>query len=138
MKQSMSQKRRQQLFRGGRDFLDEVFPLAETSHRNVTHYYVYFQHLCAITGEGICTGLKKSAQFTDFNGSPENPNTILLNSRDYRVQIQIDPMSKPGLLDKAGIANIRIEEAAVNIMDGADLNEAPDTMDDFGLLQAAY
>ena len=46
MKQSMSQKRRQQLIQSERDFLDEAFPLAEDSHRNVTHYYVYFQHLC--------------------------------------------------------------------------------------------
>ena len=138
MKQSMSQQLRQKPIQSERDFLDEVFPLAEDSHRNVTHYYVYFQHLCAVTGDGKCTGLKKSAQFTDFNGPSENPNTILLNNRDYRVEIQIDPMSRIGSMDKAGIASIGIAEAAKSITDGRDDEEAPGIFNDIGLLQPAF
>ena len=93
---SRSQARDQETMCCGRDFLDEFFPLAGSSHHNVAQYQVYYQHLCVVTDAGKCLGLKHSAQFDGFYGSRENPDTILLKDRGVHVEIQIDPMSKPG------------------------------------------
>lgn len=102
------QQAHHQAIQCSQDFLDEVFPLAEASHHDVTLYYIYYQHLCAITASGKCMGLKNSAQFIDFNGSRENPNTILLKNHGLSVEIRIDSSTNIDSADKAAIEGIKI------------------------------
>ena len=105
-----NQARRQQVIHTGKNFLDEVFPLASGSHHDVTQYHVYYQHFCVITSAGECMGLKNSTQFAGFNGPRENPNTIMLKNDDLQVEIQMGPSSHVGATDKAGITDINIQE----------------------------
>ena len=105
-----NQLRRQQAIHCGKNFLDELFPLASGSHHDVTQYHIYYQHFCAITADGKCMGLKKSGQFSGFNGPRENPSSIMLKTGDLQVEIQIEPTSPIGAADKAGITDIKIQE----------------------------
>ncbi len=100
----------EQVIHCGKNFLDEVFPLASGSHHDVTQYHVYYQHFCVITAAGKCMGLKNSTQFAGFSGPRENPSSIMLKNDNLRVEIQIEPISHIGATDKAGITDIKIQE----------------------------
>ena len=106
-----SKEHQQQVVQCGRDFLDEVFPLADGSHHDVSQYHVYYEHFCVITEDGQCMGLKNSGQFAGFNGSRENPSAIFLKDRDLLVEIQIDPTTHAGAADMAGVADIKIDSS---------------------------
>ena len=58
--------RGREVIRFVRDFLDQTFPLNHGSHKDVTAYGLYYQHLVAYFADGSCTGLAKPSQFCAF------------------------------------------------------------------------
>ncbi|MEI6859787.1 MAG: malate synthase [Shewanella sp.] len=90
-------------------FLDDKFPLAKGSHKEVCSYVVYYQHLLMFFTDGTHTGLRHSGQFVALNGYKSEPDAILLNSNGIHVELSFDRSGKTGIKDQANIDDIRIE-----------------------------
>lgn len=112
-----------------KNFLDEVFPLAEGSHHHVTNYVIYFQHLLAIFSDGASCGLKNPRQYVALNGQKSSPDSIVLRNNGLHVEICFDRKGTIGSKDIAGIEDILMEAALTTIMDCEDSVSAVDAED---------
>ena len=92
-----------------KQFLDNTFPLAKGSHKEVCSYVVYYQQLLMFFTDGTHTGLKNSGQFVALNGHKSEPEAILLNSNGTHVELSIDRGGKTGIKDQAHIDDVRLE-----------------------------
>ena len=75
------------------------------------------------------TGLQNPEQFAGFNGSPENPNSILLKKNGLHLDIQLDRNHPVGKDHPAGIYDILLESAVTTIQDCEDSVAAVDASD---------
>ena len=91
-----------------KNFLDKIFPLAKDSWKNISN--ISINNL----------SLKNKDQLIGYNGSKDNPSSILLKNNNLHVDIIIDPKSKIGNTDKAHISNIIVESAISTIVDNED------------------
>lgn len=107
----------------GRDFLDEIAPLAGGSHREVTSYRV--------EGGTLKTDCGDLADPSLFAGSSDR--SILLRHNRLHVEIVIDPDHRIGRDDKAGVADIVLESALTTIMDCEDSVAAVDAEEKIGV-----
>jgi malate synthase len=112
----------------GRAFLDAHFPLEQGSHAEAIAYKVQNGHLTVHLAAGEM-GLKDAAQFAGYSGTMTEPKSILLKNHNLHVDIVIDPASKIGATDKAGVADIILESAISTIMDCEDSVAAVDAED---------
>lgn len=110
-------------------FLDEAFPLNNGSHKDVSSYLVYFQHLLAFFPDGSESGLRSPCQFVAFDGSKHEPKYLLLKNNDLHVGITIDKYGKIGANDIANIDDIEVESALTTIVDFEDSIAAVDAED---------
>ena len=87
-------------------FLDEAFPLAWGSHRDVTGYHVMKdvdrRSFVVDTAAGR-DGLKDPAQFVAYGGTEER-GELVLRHNGLHVVLVIDPASPIGASHKAGLA----------------------------------
>ncbi len=102
-------------------FLDDVAPLAAGSHADVTSYRVL--------GGALWPALKDPAQFAGYRGEAGSPSAILLKNNGLHLVLRIDPLSRIGADDKAGVADLRMESAMSAIMDCEDSVAAVDAED---------
>ena len=86
-------------------FLDNTFPLIDGSWKN----------LSKISVDGV--SLQNKAQLIGYNGTKENPSSILLKNNNLHVDVIIDAKSKIGSTDKAWISDVVIESAVSTIVD---------------------
>jgi malate synthase len=112
----------------GRQFLDKNFPLATGSHADATSYAVANGTL-AVTLPAGPTALKNSALFAGYNGDAASPSAILLKNHNLHAEIAINPASRTGQDDPAGIADIILESAISTICDCEDSVAAVDAED---------
>ncbi|WP_394183248.1 malate synthase G [Marinomonas posidonica] len=110
-------------------FLDEVFPLENGSHQDVSSYVVYYHHLLAFFEDGSQSGLKQACQLVAVNGQRSEPEAILLRNNGLHVEIQFDRNGANGVKDKANINDILVESALSTIIDCEDSVAAVDTED---------
>ncbi|BFM50984.1 malate synthase G [Marinomonas sp. THO17] len=110
-------------------FLDEVFPLENGSHQNVSSYVVYYHHLLAFFEDGSQSGLKQACQLVAVNGQRSEPEAILLRNHGLHVEIQFDRNGVNGAKDKANINDILVESALSTIIDCEDSVAAVDSED---------
>ena len=118
-----------------KDFLDKTFPLDSGSHRDVTSYLVYYQHLLAMFPDGSTQGLKDPCQFAALSGHKSEPTDIVLKNNGLHVIIEIDRNGSNGKHDLAGIQDIQLEAAATTIMDFEDSVAAVDPQDKLEVYQ---
>ena len=113
-------------------FLDEVFPLAHGSHRNVTAYTVIDSvnpALLQITlGDDNTTNLAQTSQFTGYVQSAEK-QVVLLISNGLHVELQIDSTHPVGKLSASGLKDVFLESAITTIQDFEDSVAAVDADD---------
>ncbi len=113
-------------------FLDEVFPLAHGSHRNVTAYTVIDSvnpALLQITlGDDNTTNLAQTSQFTGYVQSAEK-QVVLLISNGLHVELQIDSTDPVGKLSASGLKDVFLESAITTIQDFEDSVAAVDADD---------
>ena len=109
-----------------KEFLDEIFPLENASHKDVTEYVVYYNHLLAFTPGGTTSGLAKPCQFVALSGSRSKPDSVLLKNNGIHVEIQFDRGDDK---DEAHIKDIVVESALSTIMDCEDSVAAVDSED---------
>jgi len=98
-------------------FLDETFPLNNFSWRNLSNTSI--KNL----------DLKNKNQLVGYNGSRDNPSSLLLKNNNLHVDVIIDARSKIGITDKAHISDIVIESAISTIVDNEDSVAAVDAED---------
>jgi malate synthase len=106
----------------GRDFLDEIAPLAGGSHADVTSYRI--EHGTLATDRG---GLADPSLLAGWR-----EGAILLSHHNLYVELLIDPSNPIGRTDKAGMADIRLESAITAIMDCEDSVAAVDAEEKIG------
>ncbi len=104
-----------------KSFLDDAVPLAEGSWADVTGLRV--------AGGTLVPALANPAGFVGFGGAADAPEFVLLKNNGLHIQIMIDPTSKIGATDPAGIADMRLESALSTIMDCEDSVACVDAAD---------
>ena len=109
--------------------LDASAPLAEGSFRRITGFSVDQGRLRMTLEGGHETGLQNPEQFAGFNGSPENPDSILLKKNGLHLEIQLDRNHPVGKDHPAGICDILLESAVTTIQDCEDSVAAVDASD---------
>jgi malate synthase len=108
----------------GRALLDEIAPLTDGSHADVTSYRIEGDAL--VTDRG---GLRNPPALAGWRGS----EAILLRHNDLHVELQLDRAHPIGRTDKAGIADIQLESAITAIMDCEDSVAAVDAEEKIGV-----
>jgi len=115
-----------------RQFLDDVFPLKEGSHKGATRYSV--QDGALMVSVGVTqSGLKDPSQFAGYIGDWNEPYKILLRNHGLHVEMKIARAHMIGRDDPAGVANVRLEAAMSTIMDCEDSVAAVDAADKVGV-----
>jgi malate synthase len=104
----------------GRDFLDEHFPLAGASHRDVAAYRVGSEGLDVHMQGGAVTHLNDPAAFVGFRGNRAAPTAVLLRHHGLHVELQVDRDHGIGRDDAAGIIDMVLEAAITTIQDCED------------------
>jgi malate synthase len=100
-----------------KNFLDKIFPLNNISWKNISD----------ISIDNF--DLKNKNQLVGYNGSRDNPSSLLLKNNNLHVDIIIDAKSKIGSTDKAHISDVVIESAISTIVDNEDSVAAVDAED---------
>ncbi|EPW3464980.1 TPA: malate synthase G [Acinetobacter baumannii] len=109
-----------------KNFLNEIFPLAQGSHADATKYVIEQNKLVVTLKDGTKTGLAHEAQFVGFNGEEANPSEVVLLSNGLHVIIEIDANSPIGQTDLAGVKDLTLEAAVTTIQDLEDSVAAVD------------
>ena len=104
----------------GRAHLDQVAPLADMSWADVERL--------SVEGGMLTPELKDQGQLEGFTGSGSTL-TIILRVNGLLIEIEVDPKSRIGQQDRAGISDIRFESAISTIMDCEDSVAAVDAED---------
>ncbi|MDO7387396.1 malate synthase G [Acinetobacter baumannii] len=109
-----------------KNFLNEIFPLAQGSHDDAIKYAIEQNKLVVTLKDGTKTGLAHEAQFVGFNGEEANPSEVVLLSNGLHVIIEIDANSPIGQTDLAGVKDLTLEAAVTTIQDLEDSVAAVD------------
>ena len=111
----------------GRVFLDEVFPIAGTSHADVRRYTVKDGALLVDD-----LPLVDPAKFMGYRGNPKAPDAILLRNNGLHVELVFDRAHFIGSRDQALLADVQLESALTAIMDCEDSVACVDAEDKVG------
>jgi malate synthase len=111
-----------------REFLDRATPLNGASHQDAVSYSIG-SSLFVTLSDGEQVTLMDGTQLVGYQGEPSSPKAILLKHNNLHLEIQIDPTTPIGKVDKAGIKDIVIESALTTIMDCEDSVAAVDGED---------
>jgi len=104
----------------GRAFLDDVAPLQGMSWAQVTGLLVLDGALVAQGPAGTAGLASGAAAFAGHVGAVEAPATIALRRNGLHILVDIDPATRVGRDDRAGISDIRLESALSAIIDCED------------------
>ena len=113
----------------GRTLLDQSVPLAKGSHQDAIQYIIVNQELQVRLNDNTEVGLAEPEQLAGYQGSAENPESILLKNNRLHIEVQVDHNSQIGADDPAGIKDIVMEAALTTIMDCEDSVAAVDAED---------
>ncbi len=111
-----------------RGFLDESFPILNSSWKEISNIQVDKDKLVFFS-KSKKYFLKDNNQFIGFNGSKEKPNSILIKNNNLHIDILVNPKSQVGKIDTAGISDIISESALSTIVDNEDSVAAVDAED---------
>ncbi len=126
---SYNPRRGEKVFEFVHGVLDASTPLAEGSFSRITGFSVHQDRLRMTLEGGHETGLQNPEQFAGFNGSPENPDSILLKKNGLHLDIQLDHNHPVGKDHPAAICDILLESAVTTIQDCEDSVAAVDASD---------
>ncbi|MGG0247719.1 malate synthase G [Peribacillus frigoritolerans] len=112
-----------------KDFLDQVTPLKDHSHKDAVKYTVVDGKLAVTLKNGEITSLVEESKLVGNQGEYGNPSAILLKNNGLHFEIQIDRSHPIGKKDKAGVKDILMESTLTTIMDCEDSVAAVDADD---------
>jgi malate synthase len=116
-------------------FLDEAFPLAKGSHKDVTAYVVAEmagRAALAIDTTSGPTTLKHQSQFVGYARDGQVAK-ILLQHHGLHAELVLDPSSPIGATHAAGLSDVVLESALTTIQDCEDSVAAVDAEDKVGV-----
>ncbi|GAA4551910.1 malate synthase G [Pseudonocardia xishanensis] len=108
------EERGAQVIAAADELLDELFPLAQGSHADVTRYTGDAKGFVAYTGAGE-SGLADSGQYAGFTET-----AILLRRNGLHVELTLDPSTTVGKQHHAGVSDVVLESAVTAIVDLED------------------
>ena len=111
-----------------KSFLDQSFPLTNSSWNEVSKIQIDEKKLVLYSGKNK-DGLKNNNQFIGFNGSKDEPTSILIKNNNLHLDIVIDSNTTVGKIDNAGITDVIAESALSTIVDNEDSVAAVDAED---------
>lgn len=112
-----------------KDFLDQVTPLKDHSHKDAVNYAVVDGKLAVTLRNGEITSLVEESKLVGNQGEYGKPSAILLKNNGLHFEIQIDRSHPIGKIDKAGVKDILMESTLTTIMDCEDSVAAVDADD---------
>lgn len=112
-----------------KDFLDQVTPLKDHSHKDAVNYAVVDGKLAVTLRNGEITSLVEESKLVGNQGEFGKPSAILLKNNGLHFEIQIDRSHPIGKIDKAGVKDILMESTLTTIMDCEDSVAAVDADD---------
>ncbi len=111
-----------------RNFLDEIFPISNTSWKEISKIQIKSKDLIFLTSNKE-NYLENKNQFIGFKGDKNNPSSILIKNNNLHVDILIDSSHIIGKTDKAFISDVVVESALSTIIDNEDSVAAVDGED---------
>ena len=111
-----------------RSFLDQSFPLTNSSWSEVSKIQIDDKKLVLYSGKNK-DSLKNNNQFIGFNGNKDEPTSILIKNNNIHIDIVIDSNTTVGKIDNAGITDVIAESALSTIVDNEDSVAAVDAED---------
>ncbi|WP_425073470.1 malate synthase G [Sagittula sp. S175] len=96
-------------------FLDEVFPLVQTSHATARRYRVV-DGVLEVDG----AGLRDPRAFVGYRGRADVPDAILLRNNGLHVELVFDGNHPIGRVSASGLADVVLESAVSAIIDCED------------------
>ncbi len=96
-------------------FLDETFPLTQTSHGKAKSYRITDGRL---TVDG--SSLIEPEKFVGYTGDADNPSTVLLKNHGLHVELVFDRSHPIGKQTASGLADVKLESAMSAIIDCED------------------
>ena len=114
-------------------FLDEAVPLDRGSHADACGYRLDAGRLVVNLPDGGETRLRDPDQFAGYQGTPDQPDALLLVNHGLHIEIRIDRAHPIGKTSAAGVADILLESAVTSIQDCEDSVAAVDTADKIGV-----
>ena len=111
-----------------RNFLDENFPLTNSSWKEISKIIIENEKLC-LFNETQKNYLKTKDKFIGFNGDKNKPSSILIKNNNLHIDIIINPNTEVGKNDKAFISDVIVESAISTIVDNEDSVAAVDAED---------
>ncbi|MEO6409238.1 MAG: malate synthase G [Burkholderiaceae bacterium] len=103
-----------------RHVLDRCAPLARGSHVDSTGYRIEAGALLVSLNDGRRTGLARPAQLAGYQGEANAPASVLLVHNGLHLDLRIDPATKIGRDDPAGVSDLVLESALSTIVDLED------------------
>ncbi|TCK25505.1 malate synthase G [Pseudonocardia endophytica] len=113
------ERRGAQVIEAADDLLDELFPLATGSHRDVTAYRPSTEGLVADTTNHGTVGLADPSRFAGFNADGDTGNVLLVRN-GLHVDLVIDPSTQVGRQHHADVSDVVLESAVTTIVDLED------------------
>ena len=109
--------------------LDEMVPLASTSHSEIVQYAVDADGLVATLSSGETDRLRRPEQYAGFKGERVAPDSLLLKNNGLHIELQIDPNHHVGAAHPASVKDVIMESALTTIQDCEDSVAAVDAED---------
>ncbi|EZH66106.1 malate synthase [Bacillaceae bacterium JMAK1] len=111
-----------------KSFLDQAIPLQDGSHKDVTSYNITEKQVIATIASRQIP-LKTPSQFVGFNGTEEDPSSLLFINNSNHLELQIDRNHPIGKSDSSGLKDVVLESAITTIIDCEDSVTAVDAED---------
>ncbi|WP_077337739.1 malate synthase [Vibrio ruber] len=93
-----------------KQLLDQLFPLHEGSHSDVTGYVIDYHHLMAYFQDGRHTGLRYPQHFVAYLGERNNPEAILFRNGDgCHVEVTLGNGTGTGMPELVSVNDIQLE-----------------------------
>ena len=120
--------RGQEVIKYARNFLNNHFPIKDIDWKNINGFIIEDNNL-KIKKDEIKYELVDEKKFIGYRGESINPNTIILENNNLKIEIIINPKAFSAVQDPAGISDIIIESAISTICDNEDSVAAVDSED---------
>ncbi len=93
-----------------KQLLDQLFPLHEGSHSDVTGYVIDYRHLTAYFHDGRHTGLRYPQHFVAYLGDRNGPEAILFRNGDgCHVEVTLGNSKGTGMPELVLVDDIQLE-----------------------------
>jgi malate synthase len=112
------EKRGAQVIAAADELLDELFPLAQGSHADVTAYRASADGLTVEPGGARLADPSQFAGFRDLDA--DGRGAVLLRRNGLHVELTIDPGHRVGRQHHADVADVVLESAVTTIVDLED------------------